>query len=291
MKLVSDQECDSLSRMSYTIPLSSSVVPSVLLLVFTGTHTYIVSPSHFCLYGSVGETIASTEETGLDKPDVLHTLCGVDLCQSLVRKLNCIRQSHVFQNTQRVHLALLGHTLALICKAVRFEKEAGRMFLGLLCLPVFPHLDGILTGPRWGAINGRKCPWCGYKRTSTPRWEDDGDLRQRRVTELRRDFLASSGEVKGENERMRWRREWPSTLLEPVDASVSGLSQKGVIEDKCKSLLCIVYSVLYHLSIMEKFLLVCRNYLPLSQQMYTRERTCCDSTKASGVSSHSPLCN
>lgn len=34
-----------------------------------------------------------------------------------------------------------------------------------------------------GAINGRKCPWRGYKRTAAPRWEDDGDLRQRRVTE------------------------------------------------------------------------------------------------------------
>lgn len=41
------------------------------------THTRIVSPSHFRLYGSVGETIVSTEETGLDKPDVLRTLwCG-----------------------------------------------------------------------------------------------------------------------------------------------------------------------------------------------------------------------
>ena len=47
----------------------------------------------------VGETIVSTDETGLDKPDVLRTLCGVHLCQSLVRKLKCILQSHVFQNT------------------------------------------------------------------------------------------------------------------------------------------------------------------------------------------------
>lgn len=100
--------------------------------------------------------------------------------------------------------------------------------------------------------------------------------------ELRRDFLASPGEVERENERTRCREEWR------LRAHLStGLSQKGVIEDKCKSLLCIVYSVCTTSSSCKKFLLVCRNYLPISQQI-TREGTCCDSPKASGVSSHSP---
>lgn len=61
-----------------------------------------------------------------------------------------------------------------------------------------------------GAINGRKCPWRGYKRTPAPRWEDDRDLRQGTSnTELRRDYLAYSVQLNKENERMTWREEWP----------------------------------------------------------------------------------
>lgn len=108
--------------------------------------------------------------------------------------------------------------------------------------------------------------------------------------ELRRDFVASSAEFKRENERMTWRGVALLHCYCLQAHLVSGLLHEGAIAHKCKSLLCIVYSE-HHLSIMEKFLLICRNFnscLPLSQQMYTRERTCCDLTDESGITSHSP---
>lgn len=69
MKLVCDQECDSLPRMSYAIFLSSLFFifmsfTRLYLCRRTHTHAHFVSPSHSRLHGSVGETIASTEETG-----------------------------------------------------------------------------------------------------------------------------------------------------------------------------------------------------------------------------------
>lgn len=65
----------------------------------------------------------------------------------------------------------------LFCKAVKVALNASRMFLGLLSFPVFSHLH---TVGYWlsvklclqGAINGRKCPWCGYKRTSAVQWDE-----------------------------------------------------------------------------------------------------------------------
>lgn len=40
---------------------------------------------------------------------------------------------------------------------------------------------------------------------------------------------------------------------------IKGLLQKGVIKGKCTSLLFIVHSV-HHLSVLEKFLLICNNF-------------------------------
>lgn len=100
--------------------------------------------------------------------------------------------------------------------------------------------------------------------------------------------MATSVDVERENERMRWREEWPEHSI----IACGRICQRAVTEKRNRRQMQAptVYSLLsvHHLSILEKFLLVCRNYLPLSQQMYTRERTCCDSPKASGVSSRSP---
>ena len=74
---------------------------------------------------------------------------------------------------RRVHLALLGQPLVLFSKAVKDILKRNRKWIGCL-LAYFASLFsvtfiGCLRASMQhfkGAINGRKCPSCGYKRTS-----------------------------------------------------------------------------------------------------------------------------
>lgn len=120
-------------------------------------------------------------------------------------------------------------------KAVRVALNRSRKregcFLALVCFPVFSHLS--TNRPSYGAINGRKCPWCGYKRTSATRREDEGDLRQRQVTESWGGISwLLELKLRGRTDGWDGERSGPSTLFLPVGASVNGLSHRSVIKDK-----------------------------------------------------------
>lgn len=137
---------------------------------------------------------------------------GVDLWQPRVHKFNCSQQLPHFKTQGRAHLAPLGHTLALICKDVNVpcrlvrEEEEGASLCSLTFVGYWPaHVRHLR-----GAINGRKCPWCGYKRTPAPRWDDDHDLRLGRVTQNWGGitWLVQLNLIK----RMRWREEWPECM-------------------------------------------------------------------------------
>lgn len=166
-----------------------------------------------------------------------------------------------------MHLAQLGHTLALICKDVsvpcRLERGGG---CSSLCSLTFMGYWPAHVRHLRGAINGRKCPWRGYKRTPAPRWEDDHDLRQGRVTQNWGGitWLVQLNLIK----RMRgWHgeRSGPSALLKPLGTSVIKLSQQDLIEDKYKFSVCTLFCVL-RLYTIQRFLL-CRNsnkYLALN---------------------------
>lgn len=143
--------------------------------IYFCSHTHMHTLSHPLTFVSMALLEGQWCRRQAETSQTCYIHWVVDLCQS----------------QRRVHLALFGHTLALICKAVkgalRRSRKRGRCFLASiasLCSLTFMGYWPALLRFLGGAINGRKCPWCGYKRTSAPRREDDSNLRQRQVTEI-----------------------------------------------------------------------------------------------------------
>lgn len=147
--------------------------------------------------------------------------------------------------------------LALICKAVRVALNRNWTKGGCFSAwfapppPLLSHLCGIL------AINGRTCPYCGYKRT----WEDDGDVWQ--VTGTYR--AISSVGVLRENERTEWRGVTQTRYYCIYQQSATEKHNQWQTR-----ILCIVYTV-------------CTTSPCWIRTRH--KRTCCDWPEASGVSS------
>lgn len=122
------------------------------------------------------------------------------------------------------------------------------MLLGLLCFSVFPHLHGILNGPR--TVHWRSHKWqkvslvVAIKGTSAPRWEDACWFTiEASHTEPRGDFLASPGECRGREWTDEEWLEYTTLHCHCQRAHRSTRRRKGVMEDECKSLPCLVHSL------------------------------------------------